>query len=460
MSYKINRRYFLSSSGLMLTLPLLESLSPYTRALAAVPAVGRAVWLYMPNGTYNRTNDAPWHPATGKLTTNLPDVLSPFANRIADFSVLKNIRNASRDATDLNYYNFNKNGGGHVSAVSSFLSSQVINTPGSTACSISRPSVDQIIAQKSGKKSLVLHMGPLTSGADSSPFDYSNYISFNGGKPFPPLYNPHDVYKQLLGMVAPGSTTTPTAPALNQAKKSMLDQALTDLNDLKSKLGRTDQAKLDDYLTSVRSLETKLAGSGGGGTATCTAPGAPSANLNNYGGNNLTDFQARAQAYFDMIAFAFSCDLARSVAFMFDGETGERIMNAQVPANLVFSGGAMDAGMHIGIAHLGGRPKNVTKDRFYMYLMFYLVDKLKSMTDTNGSPILDNTIIHLGYGVYAGDHGNGTPPVVLAGGRSLINPGSSYDVGAYDQKDLLFTIASKMNLGITAFEGSSKIVPI
>ncbi|PWU18960.1 MAG: hypothetical protein C5B49_06455 [Bdellovibrio sp.] len=499
-NFKIDRRRFMSSSGLILTLPLLESLPPFRKFAHASSATDprRAVFLYMPNGTYNKSNDAPWHPSyNGPLTTNLPDVLAPFSANIADFSVLKQINHNARDQTDGNYYNFNGNGGGHVSAVSTHLSQQVISTPSSSSCSISRPSIDQIIAQNSGKPSLVMHVGGLTSGADNSPFDYSNYISFTGGKPVQPLYNPYDVYNKLLALVTSGSSgqsmTPVTAPAATPSptpaqspppnptsasgtpantQKSILDNALADINDLKSQLGKTDQSKLDDFLTSLRNIESTIAttpttgptptptpGQNPGPTA-CTPPSAPASSLNNYGGENVKDYFTRVQAYFDMIVFAFQCDLVRSVSFMFDGEVGERILTPQVPANLIFNNTDLTAGMHIGIAHNGGRSMNVTKDHAYMSLMLYLVNKLKATTDASGSPVLDNSIIHMAYGVSAGDHGDGHSPTVVAGGRNFIHPGNSYDASSYDQKDLLYTIGNYMNVGITSFEGSSKLVNI
>jgi Protein of unknown function (DUF1552) len=452
--FKLHRRKFISSSGLMLTLPMLDFFAPLYRA--------NAVFLYMPNGTYNKSADSPWHPASGKLTANLPDVLSPFAANISDFSVLKAIGSTARVQTDNNYYKFNGNGGGHVSAVSSYLSGQVISTPGSMSCSISRPSIDQQIGALSGKPGLVLHVGGLTAGADGSPFDYSNYISFAGGKPVQPMSNPLDVFRKLFSMVTSTVPTPAPVPKVSAAtQKSILDSAVGDINDLKNKLGKNDRSKLDDYLTTLRSIETTLITTPppvGGGT--CSPAASPTKALDNYGGEGVRDYIPRVQAYFDMIAFAFQCDMIRSVTFMFDGEVGERILSSQVPANLVFQGAALASGMHSGIAHNGGRNMNVTKDRVYMSLLMYLVSKLKATTDVSGSPVLDNTAIHMGYGVPAGDHVSGAAPTILAGGRNFLSPGNSYDMSAADQRDLLYTIGSKMNVGITSFEGSSKLLTL
>ncbi len=96
-NWKISRRHFISSSGTMLLLPLLEGFVPSIARAAGTADPKRFVGMYMPNGTWNRPGDQVWYPPTGALTTDLPPVLSPFSDNRSDFSVVKNIAMTARD---------------------------------------------------------------------------------------------------------------------------------------------------------------------------------------------------------------------------------------------------------------------------------------------------------------------------------------------------------------------------
>ncbi len=165
----------------------------------------------------------------------------------------------------------------------------------------------------------------------------------------------------------------------------------------------------------------------------------------------------------DMITLGFQCDIIRSASVMYDGETGGRNFGNQVPAHLVYNGASLDSvENHIGISHSGGRDKCITRDRLYMNIMVYLINKLKQAKDPSGSSIIDNTIIVNGYAVSDGNHSNGDGgvPIIVGGGRNLINPGDSYDVSGYDMRDLLYSINVQLNMGMDNFVGANRLIKI
>ncbi|MGZ3742310.1 MAG: DUF1552 domain-containing protein [Pseudobdellovibrionaceae bacterium] len=472
--WKINRRYFISSTGSMFLLPLLESfVSPFARA-AGSSDPRRFIALYMPNGTYNRTGDAVWYPATGPLSGDLGLVLSPFAANKGDFSILKYIRMSARSLANQRVTAYNGVGGGHVSANTTYLTGQAMTDPSANYCTVPGTSFDQQYAQISGKQGLVLCGGGYQGPEDRIPFGYSGILSFKNGKEIQPVLNPVYLYNTLFANLAPAPQTSPGATPSQRAarNKSILDASLADINDLKSKVGKTDNLKLDEYFTNLRDLEQKILSSATPSApepiSQCTPGTPPPQSLNNTDtSGQMQNYGDRMKAFFDIIILAFKCDLVRSVSFMYDAEGSDRVLNAQVPSDLIYNGVNMiSAATHMGIAHYStnqnGREKCITRDRYFMSLMMYLINGLKAAKDPSGSSILDNTIILNGFAVDDGSHSGGAAgvPIIVAGGKNFLNPGNSYDVSNYDLKDLIYTFSTYLNMGIANFAGNNTIVKI
>jgi hypothetical protein len=162
-----------------------------------------------------------------------------------------------------------------------------------------------------------------------------------------------------------------------------------------------------------------------------------------------------------MIVLAFKCDLVRSVSFMYDAEVNDRTKGIDCPSSLIYNNADITTGMHVGISHYfgpsgGGRDRTISRDRYYLYLFFYLLDALKQAIDPSGSPILDNTIVMAGYGVLDGNHdplnSEGTP-LVVGGGRNFMHPGNSFELAGADMTDLFYTFSTFLNLGWTDYLG-------
>lgn len=454
-NWTINRRRLITGVGTIFTLPMLESLA--SKTAWAAPGAGdprRFVSMYMPNGTYNVRGDAVWYPAAGPLTTNLPRVLSPFAGHIGDFSVLMHPRCKARESTGV---------GAHVSAVTTYLTQRRAADYGSAQCTVPGSSFDQMVADVAQKPNLVISGGCNTGAPDNSPFNYAEYISYKNGQPTEPRRNPVTLYKDMFASLVPSTAGAPLRAA--RRNRSILDTSVADLKEMQSQLGKNDNVKLDSYFTSIRALETKLAGGGGGG---CSAGTAPSGSLDNVdlNGNLSGNYMARMQAFCDMIVLAFSCDLIRSVSLMFDGEVCQR-RNNPCPPGLVLNGADLSGVLHTGISHYGqngngGADRAVSRDRMYMSLFFYLLDGLKKATDASGSTILDNTLVLQGFGVEDGQHtsdAEGTP-MVLGGGKNFARPGNCIDLAGSDMTDLFYTFNRYLNLGMPNYLGSTNLLKV
>lgn len=459
MTWKLNRRQMLTAVGTTFTLPLLESLAGKSALAAGEGGPRRFVSMYMPNGTYNVRGDAVWYPPVGPLTRNLPRVLTPFADRIADFSVLMHPTSRARSSTGV---------GSHVSAVTTYLTQRRAADYNSAQCTVPGSSFDQIVADVAKKPNLVMSGGGNSGSPDGASFNYAEYVSYRNGQPNEPRRNPVALYKAMFANLVPSSSTA-TGPATAAARnKSIIDTALADLNELKAQLGKNDNVKLDSYLESVRALEKKIGGASPVASAGCRPGMPPAITLDNVDINgNLSDsYIARIQAFCDMIVLAFECDLVRSVSLMFDGEICQR-RNNPCPAGLLLGGADLSGVLHTGISHYGqngpaGADRTVSRDRMYVAQFMYLLDKLKAAKDPSGSPILDNTLVLQGYGVEDGQHtGNaeGTP-LILGGGKNFARPGNCIELAGADMNDLFFTFTRHLELGLASFNGSTRVLPV
>lgn len=453
-NYKISRRKFITSSGVVFTLPLLESLFPFSKALAqAANDPRRFVVFYFPNGTYNRPTKPIWATKPGDLNaSNTSLALSPFANYYGEIISLNYLKNDAWGSLDKTYKDE------HSSQAAAFLTcADSINSTTTT--------IEHAIADKVGKPAFVLSGG--VTNADRTP---DNYISYRNGKGNPGISNPGDLYRSLLNLVVPssggggGGTPVPT-----DNSKSILDSAIADFNSFNNTLGKSDRAKMDEFLTSLRELENKVAGSGQGSVnlgGACVKPTLDPA-LDSANSKDTALYLPKFYAFNDMIKIAFACDITRSVSVMVDTETTNRTY-AKPPASLMYNGADISGGYqsHIAISHAiestNGYNLAVTRDRVLMQIAIDLADKLKSATDPSGSRLLDNTIIQAGFGVEDGNHSifQDQRPLVLVGGKNMITGGKSYNVSPYQMKDLYYSISSMMGVGLANYQGSTTLIKL
>ena len=464
--WRIQRRQLITGAGAIFALPLLESHFSKKALASGTSDPLRFVSLYMPNGTYNVKGDAVWYPqnlTTGPLSASnfsARSVFAPFTGELGNFSILMHPSCSARDKAASTV----PDGGGHVSAITTWLSQQIFTDVNSSQCTVPGSSFDQLIANALNKPNLVLSGGCNDSTPDGITFNYADYVSFSNGQPNEPHKNPVELYNAMFaGLVAPPMGTPPVAAARNH---SILDSSLADIKDLQSKLGKTDNQKLDDYFTSIRDLETKIFTPPVVASA-CTPGSPPSSTLDNVDldGSLSSIYDQRVQSFFDMIVLAFKCDLVRSVSFTFDGETCGR-QNNPCPTNLLYDNADLTGQLHIGISHYGqnsnGDEKCISRDRNYLSLVFYLIDALKQATDPSGSAMLDNTAVLAGFNVVDGQHtGNaeGTP-MIMGGGKNFMHPGNCFDLKGADMKDLFYTLSTYLKLGWSNFQGSTNVLSI
>lgn len=173
------------------------------------------------------------------------------------------------------------------------------------------PSIDQRIAPLVGQGTAFptgLHVGICNvTGAGALDFN----ISFNGpNAPNPPEYSPAALWKTLLQF---SDVVQEPDPSLLRRKK-ILDAVAEDAKSLKGQLGRADQIRLDQHLEGLSQLQTQI--DQALAPKTCGAPVDPDIAYPDRGPDGAIT-RARCQAFADLLAFAFSCELTPVASHVF-----------------------------------------------------------------------------------------------------------------------------------------------
>lgn len=388
----LSRRTFLSGTGVTMGLPLLDAMiSSRASAAPADSLAKRAAFLYVPNGI---VHDA-WKPISTGRDYQLPYSLEPLRDVKENVSVITGM-------SQIPYAE--KRGVGHAQPTAALLTG--------AQCSKEKieagKSVDQMIADQIGAdtklKSLELSIaGSTLNGRCDGDFScaYSSMISYrNATSPMPTDNNPASVFKRLFGELNKAATP---AEQSRQAKlrQSVLDSVLEDARRLHRSLGKTDQRKLDEYLYSVRQLERRV-------NRAARPSGDDVKNLQVPSGKPA-DYGEHVRLMGDLLTLAFQTNATRVCTFMLGTAAG-----GQTYPMLGIREGHHDLSHQI--TNPDARAKLRKIDRYNVSLFAYIVERLKSIPEGEGT-LLDNTIVYYGSGL--GNGGAHTPfdlPVLVAGG--------------------------------------------
>lgn len=413
-NWQISRRTALRGLGTALALPLLDSMLPsaafslFGRAARAAEAArkapNRAVFLYVPNGMHMPD----WTPTKAGGDFELPPILQGLSLLKNDFMVISGLaQDGGRAHGD--------GGGDHARAMASFLTgTHPKKTHGADIKA--GVSADQVAAQKIGNQTRFpsLELG-CDAGASSGACDtgYSCAYSHNAAwktesQPVAKEINPRLVFERLFTDGPPGETQEAKARRLRY-RMSVLDFVLDEATNLQKRLGANDQRKLDEYLTTVRELETRIArsekSSGGGPKGLAKPSGIPE------------DFAEHIRLMYDLLALALQGDLTRVATFVHADEGSNR--------SYAFIG--VSEGHHDLSHHAGDKEKQakISKiNQFHASHLAYFLTKLKQTPEGDGN-LLDHAMIAYGSAIGDGNrHNHDDLPILLAGrGCGTLSPG-------------------------------------
>src|SRR5258706_6421017 len=253
-----SRRMFLRGLGACMALPAFESLNPI---LSAAPVSGgriaptRMAFLYVPNGTIP---SAWWPDGDGGKDFELSRTLKPLEKLRSQMQIISGLDDVSADPGP-------DGPGDHARAGGTFLTGvRIKKTAGSDI--YAGVSIDQVVAQQIGHltrfRSLELTCDAVRK-AGNCDSNYSCAYSYNlawrsATQPLSPEPNPRLVFERLFGVGTPGERVE-NMKRRQAEQHSILDFVLQDANAVQRKLNGRDRQKLDQYLSSVREIEQRIA---------------------------------------------------------------------------------------------------------------------------------------------------------------------------------------------------------
>jgi hypothetical protein len=302
-----------------------------------------------------------------------------------------------------------KGGDGHYCKESAILTCATIKkTPGVDLGN--GTSVDQVAAQRLGEHtplpSLELGIAPVAVGVDLAvgyTRIYGSYISWsNASTPLAREVNPRGVYERLYRA---GTAQNADAAKLDTL---LLDRVLGDAKRLRSEVGAADGARLDEYLSVMRSIEQRVQRASKGEKRDWKARVQlkPEAAPPEQPGSH----EQHCKLMLDMIATAFQSDTTRISTFMF----GNAVSNVSFRFLEGVSLGHHDTSHH-------GKTEDKLRqyqliNRWHIAQYAYLLNKLKSMKEGD-STVLDNSMILFGSALSDGDSHNPHKLPLILGGR-------------------------------------------
>lgn len=366
------RRHFLKTTGVSLALPWLDVFA-FGQAKKTEP-VRRMVCICTPLGL---------HPPFF-----FPEKAGKEYEATAYLEVLKDFRSEYTVVSGLSHAGMSP-GFAHQASASFLTGAQGAGRPGFR----NAISLDQFAAEKIGGKTRFASLALSGEGAG---------ISWTRtGALVPASTSPSKVFAKLF---LEGKADEVKAQVTRLADgRSILDDVSDQAKKLRSGIGADDRDKLDEYLTSVRELEQRLArDEGWAKTPKPKVDAKPPVDI-----PNAADLIGRTRLLFDLSHLALQTDSTRLITIMLAGST-------YVPPIQGVTLGHHDLSHHGKDPHKLDQLKIVEVET--MKTLRDFLGKLKQSKE-GGATLLDRTMVYLGSNLGDGSsHSVKNLPVLLAGG--------------------------------------------
>jgi len=482
MNPLFSRRNVLRGAGVCLALPWLESLAPRGAQAQAMATPKRYVPIFFPCGAAAQWWDKA--PAFGTSVTGdafqLGMVHEPLMALKAKLLILSRIGN----------YSWNDDGTPGVKTASharcpAALLTCVNADKLATAAGMDLPTAvingvtaDQIIVQKGNFASLTplasmqVGCGSFPGAFDGRSYSYNQVMSWKSERePLKRMINPKAVFDAMV-MAGAKDATGAVDPAADAAaakrvaeNKSVLDAVLENASGIKPRLGKQDQATLEQFMSSFRDIEMQVTTTTGSVSSGCKLVASPMAvpeppgsmqGLNQ--GQMGYDRAAHVKVMNDLVVMALQCDVTRIITYMLDDSRSEFNYTFIPMEDQVFGSiGGID-NYHGGCQHgPGSIPTTITNGvyggtsnggfatvgRWWVRQVADLAAKLDALPEGDGS-VLDHTLLHMASDMRTHDHKAFDLPMLLLGGKGFIKQNAHIALGANPSdrqaRDLYYTI--------------------
>jgi hypothetical protein len=370
----IDRRRFLRGAGVSLALPVLDMFLRRSQGAAAVPSRTSLVCICTSLGLH-----APFlFPAETGTNYQLTPYLGILKDLRQDFTVFSGLSHPDQVGAN-----------GHTSEMSWLTAARFPGLGGFR----NTVSLDQFAAETIGLKT---RFPSLVLGTGSPSLSYTR-----GGVMIPAESRPSRVFAQLF-LEGTAAEVREQVHKLREGQ-SIMDTVQQEAQSFTRRLGAADRDRLDEYFSSVRELEGRLA------TAEAwTHKPKPKVDLEPP--RDITDGSdliGRMRLLFDLIPLAIQTDSTRLLTILLQGA------NAVPPVK----GVTMD---HHNLSHHGKDPAKIAQLRLIeeaqLAVFRDLLGKLKTKQE-GGTPLLDKTIVLFGSNLgNANSHDTRNLPILVAGG--------------------------------------------
>lgn len=420
------RRTFLRGVGVSMALPWLESLNVWgdeVKGPASEPPARLAV-LFSGNGFHSRE----WWARGQGRSMELGQVLAPLHPHREKLVFIQGLFNAEALKGNI-----------HSSQTGNLLSGAPLASGGEIR---SGTSFDQVLAQAHGRATKVPSL--VLACEKSNPSVHKNYSM---------LYSSH---------ISWTSPTTPTPlelyPALafdrlfkdevRKGDESVLDAVLEDAQDVRRVVSTADQRKLDEYLDSVREVESRIERAGQRGELQGWRPTLDKPNMARPADGIPQDIGEHMRLMCDILVLAFQTDTTRVCTLKLNNDH----------SSLRFPNLGVDYMIHHLLSH-SDTADWLKVNQFFLEQVAYIATKLDTIQEGERTA-LDNAMILFCSSMLTGSHDATKLPVLLLGGaRGQLQGGRVLDHRNDPNRkmcSLFLSLLDKADVHLKAFGDSTE----
>jgi hypothetical protein len=448
---RITRRKFLRAGSATVALPFLHSVP---EAMAAAKKGEKPdkklVIMYIPNGIVRRCffpgeeeealpgfvggfnadktkNQKRKQNKPGIYPLELTSTMQPLADHAKDVTLITGLDRTFKNGQDV-----------HAQGASCYLTS--LSPVQAAEQGIKHPngrSLDQVIGDKLGHKTVLNTLEISCNGfrAPKEPIEFDNISWYGPGKIAPSIRNPRKLYDRLF-----------SKDSFRAHVADISDLVLADAKSLSRKLSTDDRATMDEFMTMVRDVEVRMAKLEKLlANADIKVPKIEVLPRGEY---------IRLQA--DLMLLAFQMGITNVSTFMIGPERWD--------ATLTYEGVFDKPVQHHNMTHnqKGKGYLELAKiDFFHMQQYAYVIKRMKEIKESDGSTMLDNSLIT--YGAALGDgatHQYFDLPMIVAGqGQGQIKQGRFIKMKSGTlNSNLWLTLANLMGLEMKSYADSTGVV--
>lgn len=447
----LSRRNFLRVNGGAFALPLLPSLAMADGTVANVGKPSKKmVIVYLPNGIVRRCffpgeenaevpdfignfeadktkNERRFQHKPGFYPIELTATMQPLAAHVNDLSLITGLDRTYKDGQDV-----------HAQGASCYLTS--LSPEQASRQGIAHPNgrtLDQVIGDAVGHSTVFNTLEISCNGftAPKEPIEFDNISWYGPGKIAPSIREPQKLYDRLF-----------LRESYREHVGDVTDLVLADAKTLSRKLALDDRHTLNEFMEMVRGIELRIQ--------------KMDRMLSNVDiqvpKNEVLPRGDYIRLQMDLMLLAFQMGITNVCTFMLGPERWD--------ATLMYEGVFDKPVQHHNLTHnqKGDGYKDLQKiDVFHMQQYAYLIQRMKEMKESDGSSMLDNSLVAFGAGLGDGaTHQYYDLPMMVAGkaqgqikqGRFIKLPSGTLN------SNLWLTFAQLMGLEMDSFADSTGVI--